>query len=99
MKGVALERVLLFFMYQNVIKLFTNVYYCSIITSKGVEDMNSKYDLYTVKEVADKLKMKPRTILQYIRDGKLKAINFGRDYRVTGKVLKEYIDLKQKESE
>ena len=31
-------------------------------------------ELYTVKEIADKLKVKEQTIYDWIRDGKLKAL-------------------------
>jgi excisionase family DNA binding protein len=43
--------------------------------------------LLTVKEVAERLRLNPRTILRWIKTGKLHAIGFGSDragYRIRG---------------
>lgn len=45
----------------------------------------------TVKEVADRLKLNPLTIYAYIRSGELKAVRFGRYYRLAQDALDEFI--------
>lgn len=39
---------------------------------------------YTVEQVASLLKMHPKTIQRYIREGKLRAVKFGKGWRVSG---------------
>jgi excisionase family DNA binding protein len=46
----------------------------------------------TVKEVADQLKLNALTIYQYVRKGKLKAVRFGRNYRIEKKELNKFIE-------
>lgn len=38
--------------------------------------------LLTIYEVADRLRIEHHTVRKYIRNGKLKAVNYGRRYRV-----------------
>lgn len=45
----------------------------------------------TAKEVADFLKLNILTIYEYIRIGKLKAIRFGRNYRIAKEDLDRFI--------
>lgn len=45
----------------------------------------------TVKEVASALKLNILTVYEYIRSGKLRAIKFGRSYRVEEKDLDKFI--------
>lgn len=52
--------------------------------------------VYTPQEVADILKLKVTTIRSYIRDGKLRAAKFGREYRVTEEELKKFIETETK---
>lgn len=47
--------------------------------------------MYTVKEVADKLKLKDTTIRKYISERKLSAYKFGRQYVVSEDDLKEFL--------
>ncbi len=47
---------------------------------------------YTLKEVADILKVTRRSIYNYIKGGKLKAVKIGREWRVTEDALKEFLD-------
>jgi excisionase family DNA binding protein len=54
---------------------------------KGGDDMV----LYTIKDVAIILSLKPRTILQYIKDDKLKAIKWTKGYRITKEALEDYV--------
>lgn len=45
----------------------------------------------TAKEVASTLKLNILTVYEYIRNGKLRAIKFGRSYRVEEKDLDKFI--------
>lgn len=45
----------------------------------------------TAKEVANTLKLNILTVYEYIRNGKLRAIKFGRSYRVEEKDLDRFI--------
>jgi excisionase family DNA binding protein len=38
--------------------------------------------LLTIYEVADRLRIEHHTVRKYIRHGKIKAVNYGRRYRV-----------------
>jgi excisionase family DNA binding protein len=40
--------------------------------------------LYTVEQVAERLKLHPKTVLRMIRDGRLKATRIGKAYRIAG---------------
>ena len=52
--------------------------------------------VYTPQEVADMLKLKTTTIRSYIRNGKLRAAKFGREYRITEEELKKFIEAESK---
>lgn len=52
--------------------------------------MNDDFKVYTVKEVAEMLKVSTKTIYRYIDSGKLKATKLGKSWRITNKHL---IDL------
>jgi excisionase family DNA binding protein len=39
-------------------------------------------DLYTVSEVAERLKLHAKTVLAFVRDGRLKATRVGKQYRI-----------------
>ena len=41
-------------------------------------------DLYTVDQVADLLNLHVRTVRGYVREGKLKAVRIGKQYRISG---------------
>ncbi len=43
------------------------------------------------KEVAELLQLNILTVYEYIRSGKLKAVMFGRNYRIEGKDLEKFI--------
>ena len=46
---------------------------------------------YTVKEVADKLGLSVFPVREYIKEGKLKAVKLGRQYRVSEDQFNEFI--------
>jgi excisionase family DNA binding protein len=39
-------------------------------------------EVYTVEQVAERLKLHPKTVLRFIRDGRLRAVKVGKSYRV-----------------
>lgn len=49
----------------------------------------------TAKEVADILKLNIMTIYEYIRNGKLQAVKFGRNYRIDEEDLNKFIKRHQ----
>ena len=57
--------------------------------------MENAEKFYTSKEVAEILKLSNYTIGEYIRSGKLKAIKFGRVWRVSENQLKQFLESKQ----
>lgn len=58
----------------------------------GMEELR----IYTVKEVADLLKVSKMTISRYIQSGKLKSSKLGRMYRITDDDLRKFLaDCKQ----
>ena len=46
----------------------------------------------TVAEVADVLRLKPRTIHKHLKEGKLEGVLFGREWRISQKALDAYIE-------
>ena len=48
--------------------------------------------LMTVQEVADRMKVTPRTVGDWIRHSKLRAIKVGRDWRVSVTDLEAFAD-------
>src|SRR5688572_30956316 len=47
-------------------------------------------DLFTVEKVAAILGMHVRTVRGYIRDGRIKAVRIGKQYRITGEDLEAF---------
>ena len=52
---------------------------------------------YTATEAAKIMGIMPRTVWQYIKDGKLSARKIGRSWKITPECLKEFIEGKQAE--
>jgi excisionase family DNA binding protein len=48
--------------------------------------------LYSVEQVADLLGLHPRTVRNFVRDGKLKAIRAGKQYRIAAEDLAAMTD-------
>jgi excisionase family DNA binding protein len=48
-------------------------------------------DLLTIDEAAAKLKLKSATVRTWIRQGKLKAVKFGRIWRIKAEDLEDFI--------
>jgi excisionase family DNA binding protein len=47
-------------------------------------------ELYSVEQVADRLGLHVRTIRNYVRDGRLKAVRIGKQYRITHEDLEAF---------
>ena len=54
----------------------------------GMEELK----IYTVKEVADLLKVSKMTVSRYIQSGKLKSSKLGRMHRIIESDLKAFLD-------
>ena len=48
-------------------------------------------EFYTTKDVAEMLKVTKKTINQYVREGKIKAIDMGNQYRFTEEQLEDFV--------
>src|SRR6266498_3542724 len=48
-------------------------------------------DLFTAAEVAEILDIHPRTVGEYIRDGKLKAFQFGGGWKISESALRAFV--------
>jgi excisionase family DNA binding protein len=57
-----------------------------------VIDVPSHDDVFTINDLMDILKVTRRTLLKYIKDGKLKAFKLGNEWRITNKQLEEFIE-------
>lgn len=55
--------------------------------------MAEKY--YTVEQISEMLKIHPKTIQRYIREGKLRANKIGKSWRITGHDLSVFIENKK----
>lgn len=51
----------------------------------------------TVKQVADHLQVTPRTVYDWIRQGKLHAYRAGRQYRITDEQLEAFLTQKKEQ--
>jgi excisionase family DNA binding protein len=47
---------------------------------------------YTPKEVAEGLKVTPRTVYRWLETGELRAIRFAREYRISESDLQDFIE-------
>ncbi|MFL5664019.1 MAG: helix-turn-helix domain-containing protein [Ktedonobacteraceae bacterium] len=52
--------------------------------------------VYTVDEVASKLRVDVRTVRKWIRRGDLAAIDIGREYRIRSSALDDFIQRKER---
>ncbi|GAB3431851.1 helix-turn-helix domain-containing protein [Flindersiella endophytica] len=49
-----------------------------------------QHDMYSVEQVADLLDLHVKTVRGYVRDGKLKAVRIGKQYRIARGDLEEF---------
>lgn len=52
----------------------------------------SELEVYTLKELEEKLGISYRTLLKYIKEGRLKAVRIGRSWRVSEENLKAFLN-------
>lgn len=57
---------------------------------------DKRMEMYTPDEVADILKVKDRTIRQWLRDGKLKGVKIGTHWRIMEEDLQDFIERHKK---
>ncbi|WP_370966452.1 helix-turn-helix domain-containing protein [Amycolatopsis sp. cg9] len=50
-------------------------------------------DVFSVEQVAAKLGLHVRTVRNYVRDGRLKAVRIGKQYRITAEDLEAFTGL------
>lgn len=50
-----------------------------------------KLEMYTLKEVEDILKVSQRSLYRYIKSGQLKAVKFGKAWRVSREDLEAFL--------
>ena len=55
--------------------------------------------MLTIHEVAALLKVKESTVRSWVRDGSLRAVKFGRDWRVAQKDLEAFVESHANRSE
>ena len=51
--------------------------------------------IYTVEEVANRLRVKPRTVRTWIASGELIALDVGREYRISQSDLNAFIEKRK----
>ena len=52
----------------------------------------SASEFYTAQEIADKLKVNIMTIYRYIKAGRLKAVKFGKEFRIEFKEFENFLN-------
>ncbi|HEU5227674.1 MAG TPA: helix-turn-helix domain-containing protein [Ktedonobacteraceae bacterium] len=57
---------------------------------------NSDDTLYTTGEVAEKLKITPKTVREYIQSGELEAIDMGQGYRIYKRDLDTFLESRRR---
>lgn len=58
-----------------------------------LNNMHEKTDnYYSITDLMDILNLKRRTILKYIKQGKLRAFKLGNQWRVTEKELQKFVE-------
>jgi excisionase family DNA binding protein len=53
--------------------------------------MNTQCTYFSITDVAIRFAVNPRTVYRWIKRGKLKAIKFGKQFRITEKAIQEFI--------
>lgn len=53
-------------------------------------------EIYTVNDLMEILSVTRRTLLEYIKNGKIKAFKMGNEWRVTKQSLEDFIDRNTK---
>ena len=53
----------------------------------------TKITVYTVEQVAEILQVHWQTVLNYIKNGKIKAVRLGKGYRIQAEELNKFIKI------
>ena len=53
-------------------------------------------EIYTINDLMEILSVTRRTLLEYIKNGKIKAFKMGNEWRVTKQSLEDFIDRNTK---
>ncbi len=59
--------------------------------------MEKENKFYTPKQVAEKLNLKPTTIREWCKIGKMGHIKFGKEYRISEKDIEDWISKRKKQ--
>lgn len=54
--------------------------------------MDNELKVYSLEEIAEIIGVTKRTMYTYVKDGKLKAVKIGKNWRVSYENLKEFLD-------
>jgi excisionase family DNA binding protein len=57
-----------------------------------LKDLYGIEPLFTVDQVAEYVQMKPTTVRQWIRDGSLVGVRYGKSYRISETALRRFLD-------
>lgn len=49
--------------------------------------------IYTVEQVAERLKLHPKTVLRFVREGRLRATRVGKSYRIVASDLDAFLGM------
>lgn len=55
-------------------------------------------EVYTVEQFAERLKLHPKTVLRFIRDGRLRAVKVGKSWRILRSDLEAMAGVYQREA-
>jgi excisionase family DNA binding protein len=61
------------------------------VQQRRIDGDSVQEEYYTVKEVADRLKVTRQAVYDWIRDGRLRAVKVGRRTRVPGSAVTEFL--------
>lgn len=62
------------------------------------DEILNNYQIFTLTDLETVLRVSHRTLLTYVKDGKLKAFKIGNKWRVTKGDLKDFIQKNQKQN-
>lgn len=69
------------------------------ITNVGDRLMQQDEEVYTTEEVAEKLRVTPKTVREWIQRGELKAIDAGQGYRIFKSDYEAFLENRRRRKE
>jgi excisionase family DNA binding protein len=69
------------------------------IMNVGDKLMQLGEEVYTTEEVAEKLRVTPKTVREWIQRGELKAIDAGQGYRIFRSDYEEFLESRRRRKE